>query len=269
MLLAAAGFVAGRGAAPRDQPAATAPPPETLPPPVQKRVEPPLDRGAVLSLAQRAGDAAASNAELPADLIRAAGKRFDLIVPFGCEGPSEPDSSASMRWSYDRGSGTLRVTVVPVRWTTGEWGLGDSPDGPAEMRGFWIKRPWSSATACVPPRGTRTDTATIDPIAPPDQTLAIAGLVGSGDASKPRPLEIVRRIAAEDFDPAQGFRLRIVGRIAPPPGSNPLLCIQPGGSAQRPLCLITASFSEFRIESPVDGTVLGAWPVGGDAHAGQ
>lgn len=265
MLLAGAGFLAGRSSAPLSEATATGPPPEALSPPAPKTVEAPLDREAILSLARRAEDATASNAELPAELIRVAGKRFDLVIPFGCDGPSDPKSSASMRWSYDSETETLRITVVPDRWTTKEWRIGDSPDGPTEMRGFWIARPWSSATTCVEPRGPQT-IAGIDATVLPGQTLAIASLIEFEDASKARPLKIVRRVAAEDFDPTQGFRLRVVGRIVPPAGANPIHCIEPGGREQRPLCLMAASFGEFRIESPTDGTVFGAWPIGGDVH---
>ncbi len=59
------------------------------------------------------------------DLENAAGRRFDLLPPFGCGGPSEAESRQPMQWRYDRAKGALRVPVRPTTWTSAEWELGD------------------------------------------------------------------------------------------------------------------------------------------------
>lgn len=266
--LAGAGFLVGRGTAPvplaRQAPVKAQQSP--APPSRPQAALATLDRAALIALAERAADAFASGEEMPADVVEAAGMRLDLLLPFGCDGPASPDSSDSMRWHYDSGSETLRIDVAPRIWRTDEWEIEPVSQRITALQGFWIARPWTTATQCTS-RRPAVETADSPPVPLAEQTLAIAATVESeGDGEgKARSFEIVRRIDAADFDPERGFQLRVVGRLDARPGASPVRCVQPGGHKARPSCLISASFAELRIENPANGAVLGVWPVTGTA----
>src|SRR3546814_6063418 len=51
-----------------------------------------LERGDLIALAQRAADAFASGEAVPKAVAEATGRRFELLLPFGCGGPSEARS---------------------------------------------------------------------------------------------------------------------------------------------------------------------------------
>src|SRR3546814_4159691 len=81
---------------------------------------------------------------MPKAVADAAGRRFELLLPFGCGGSSEAETSLPMQWRYDEAEGTLRVSVKPMMWSKADWKLDDrATTGAAE--GFWITRPWSSS----------------------------------------------------------------------------------------------------------------------------
>ena len=227
-----------------------------------------LDRTDLLALAAKAADAYASNVAMPAEIGAATGRRFDLVLPFGCEAAGAMESPGTMRWRFDAKTATLRVTVDPTTWRSDEWSGADATDGDAGLRGFWIARPWSTATGCA---GLRQPSAEVGsaPVLLPGQTVAIARLIDAGDVAKARPYEVVQRSAAGDFDPEQGFQLRITGRVQSLSGAAPVKCVQPGGGEQRPLCVITASFAEASIENPKSGAVLANWPIGGDFRGSE
>jgi len=260
--LAGIGFIAGRNSAPvPEQPfALPAPSPSPRPVPVPV-VQAALDRADLLALATQAADAFAQNLAMPAPVTAVAGRRFNLILPFGCEAPGMQGSAGTMRWSFDPKAARLKITVDPVIWQPEEWGAaGDA----RVLRGFWISRPWSSATICA---AARTDFgAAWPPIMPPSEWIAIAREIGPAEGAKARPYEVVQRATASDFDPAQGFQFRITGRIRPTSEGGPVTCAQPGGAAQRPLCVIAATFSEVSIENPKNGDVLANWPIEGDVR---
>src|SRR5687768_7906924 len=143
-MLAGAGFLAGRQAAPQPQPPApvTTAPPLPAPEPAMPAT---LDRAALLAMVARAADAFASNAPVPPEIEAAAGQRFDLVLPFGCAAPGATESPGDMRWRFDQAAATLRITVDPALWQAGEW-RADGVAGPSDavFRGFWIARPWST-----------------------------------------------------------------------------------------------------------------------------
>lgn len=283
LLFAGGGFFAGRSTAP--QPAPLAPPPirATLPPaaPEPRRL---LGRADFIHLARQAADAFASGAELPENILQASGRRFDLVIPFGCAGPADADSGQPMRWHYDAEAQTLRASVNPVHWQEADWGL-KTPEEPAPgeqigqkteekaedstpdtrpARGFWISRPWTSSTDCpaqrsVPPPAD-TEAAPV-----PQQTLAIAQF-SSGGAERGvwhggRPFEVVQRLAPEYFTAQQWLRLRVKGRIDGARQGGPVRCVQPGGWKQAPACVIAVQMEEIQIELPATGEALGTWSV--------
>lgn len=264
IVIGGAGYLVGRNMAqapPSAETKAAAPAP-TPSPSVAEIALPTLDRAGLLALANSAADAVTSGAPLPREVRAAAGRRFDLVLPFGCEGPSAPDRTTGLGWQYDEDARTLRVRVYPTRWSREDWSLGNGDAEQGDFEGFWVARPWSSSPNCpsAPVVGAVSDS---EPLLLPGQTLAIARPLGRGAGPPLRRFETVQRLARENFDPAKGFRLRIVGRLDPEPRGDPIRCVQPGGREQRPLCLLVGDFTEIRIENPLGGEVMAAWPMNG------
>ena len=263
LVVGGGGFFLGRTTAP----APPAPAPMVVPAPTPAPVpETPKDlgRGELIALAQRAADAFASGEAMPKAVVDAAGRRFDLLLPFGCSGPSEAETSLPMQWRYDEAEGTLRVSVKPMMWSKADWNLDDrATTGAAE--GFWITRPWSSSGAC-PLRAGQAFSRGVEPLTLPGQTLAIAQFF-DGDADRDgrrngRPFETVTRVAADKFDGSRGFRLRISGRLDAVTGNMPVRCVQPAGAEQRPICVIGARIDTVRLENPTSEEVLATWTIG-------
>lgn len=261
IVIGGAGFLLGRGTAPvpapRAAPIATPAPTPSAAPAIAST----LDRAGLLALANGAADATASGLPIPEAVRSAAGRRFDLAIPFGCDGPTPVDRASGSGWSYAEDSETLRIRVPPARWSSSDW----SPEAPStdKLEGFWIARPWSSLQQCPENRGGGGVTDS-EPVLLPGQTLAIARPVGEA-VGTPRALETVQRVPRGEFNVTRGLLLRVIGRIDAARGAAPVRCVQPGGGDQRPLCLIRADFTEYRIENPVDGKVLAVWPANGPA----
>ncbi|KQN26505.1 hypothetical protein ASE86_10410 [Sphingomonas sp. Leaf33] len=263
-----AGFVVGRSTQSARQ-AAPAPVVTTPAPSLKAAPETvvetsrPLSRADLLGLAAAAADAQASGGTVPKAVRDAAGRPFDLVLPFGCAGPGDSLSGLPMGWRYDDGSQALKVTASPIAWRAEEW-QASSTMGDA-LEGFWIARPWSTAESC-PPQGRQAMPTGVDPITLPGQTVAIARPVTKDESGRemraPRSYDIVRRVPRDRLDTSQGFRLRIIGRVeASPGGVAPITCVQPAGIEQRPICRINTRIDEVRIENAATSDVLGAWPT--------
>jgi hypothetical protein len=255
------GFLLGRATAPlREATSPTAEPTSArvVQKPLTERV---LTRADLMQLGNQAADATASGMAMPATLDTAAGQRFRVYLPFGCDGPSPEESEAALRWSYDAEASTLRIRVTPTSWAISDWW--QSPPAKLEsLEGFWIARPWSSRETCngggatVAPPG-------IDAITLPGQTLGLAEPVTKDTPRQLRrngkPYEIAVRVqpGALRFD--AGFRLRLRGRITTFPEGHAVRCAQPGGREQRPICLLAVSIDEIAIENGATREVLAVW----------
>lgn len=257
LLVGGVGFLVGRETAP--SPRMVVPPAPTQPEPSASPATVPSDqsiwgRAQLLDLVRQAADAAAPDTPFPEKVGQAAGKRFELVLPFGCAGPSAQGVTNAMGWGFDEDDSVLRVYANPQRWTTAEWGLGSSA-GEA-LKGFWIPRPWSSSTACPAPVG-HAGASGADPVTLPGQTLAIAQTMPSD--REWRAFEKVERAESDELETGAGFRLRLTGRLDGFRDGGPVKCIQPAGPEQRPLCMLVARFEEVRIENAATSEVLGVW----------
>ena len=262
------GFLLGRAAQPAAAPAGNgvAPAPPPAPPPSEEPGT--LVRADLVALAAQAADATASGAPAPRALADAVGRRFELLLPFGCRGPDEGTGGTPLRWHYDEDEEVLRIQARPTTWAPPDWGIA-AAGGIEAIEGFWIARPWASGGECPPDAGRPAATGS-EPVTLPGQTLAVAQFF-AGDAPREaqrgaRPFELVRRLPKARLDASRGFRMRLLGRIGQIPGGGPVRCVQPGGIDQRPICVIAVTLAEVRAENPVDGTVLATWPIGGDAR---
>lgn len=250
-----AGFLIGRTTAPRPEPAPVERvEPAALPSPAGDVV---LGRADLIALAQSATDAVASGPPASSADAAMAGRRFDLVLPFGCGGPAE---SGPMRWQYDQAGETLRITVEPTSWPPSQWQLEQATRFEV-AEGFWISRPWSSSETC--PRDSILVPQDGEAVTLPGQTLAIAQFFTESDNRNARrdgkPFELVKRAPAVEFDGSRGFVLRVTGRIDRVPGHGPIHCVQPAGAQQRPLCVIAARIDEVAVENPATGEVIGSW----------
>src|SRR3546814_17559422 len=84
---------------------------------------------------------------MPKAVADAAGRRFELLLPFGCGGSSETETSLPMQWRYDEAEGTLRVSGKQMLWSKAEWKPDDrAPPGAAP--GLWTTPPGAARGAC-------------------------------------------------------------------------------------------------------------------------
>ncbi|WP_332801481.1 hypothetical protein [Sphingomonas sp. PB2P12] len=256
-----AGFLLGRESVPLSVPVAAVAPKTITPAPSPQPTEAAatvLGRADLLALANAAADAFASGKAVPGDVGSAAGRQFDLVLPFGCAGPNDPAATA-MGWQYDAGTGTLRVSVTPVTWSGADWHVRQG-DEAATATGFWINRPWSSNERCPERVGEAAPTGT-EPVTLPGQALAIATFGANGALGhEGRAFETVQRVP--EFDGSLGFRLRITGRLNRAVSGGPVRCVQPASVEQRPICVIAATMDEVRIENPATRVTLATWTVG-------
>lgn len=259
--IATAGFLAGRASSPEPIPLVVVNPLPTAPAstaPEQPRI---LARADLIALAGRAADALASELPLPADIAELVGRRVELAIPFGCEGPSPDDTNIPLSWRYDAEGRTLRIRVSPSTWSLSDWGLKNQSTMVAE--GFWISQPWSSAESC-PLNAGEVGAPHAARVPLPEQTLAVAQFKAAPNSAgrTPRSFDSVKRFAPEDLKASHGFRLKLVGRLDRLPDGRPVRCLQPAGSEHRPICVLAIAFEELRIENPTSGDVLGAWSLG-------
>lgn len=226
---------------------------------------PVLQRADLIAAAGRAADSHAAGLQPAPDTADLAGRRFELVMPFGCDGQVPADSGLPLQWQYDDAQQTLRIQIQQAQWNLAEW-PGNSPEGTAiQGQGFWIDRPWTSSENCSASRP-----AAVAPeitAAMPEQSLAIVQFASqpsppqSAKPPKLRPLSIVKRLAPDRLDATRGFRMRLTGRIRSQASGAPVQCMQRGGGSSRPVCVIAASFEELSVEIASTSEQLATWSL--------
>lgn len=204
-----------------------------------------LDRSAMIDAAELAASAFAAGRPEDEALAEIAGRRFRLVMPFGCGGPDETEGALVNGWRFDPDSATLRVVVSPAVF--------DAQSSVPPREGFWIAAPWLRDPVC-PALPAAPDAAE-------SETLAI---VRSIDASAPRrgreagaPYRLSVRIDPAAAPGAGGLRLVLEGRFeADSPG--PIACTAPSAQA-RPTCIFTARFDRIAITDPDGAVTYGEW----------
>lgn len=291
LVLGGGGFLLGRATSPAEQAPVDDETAETVVPLPLPTWSGPLARPDLLALASLAADATAAGLAPDDELVQSDGRRLEIRLPFGCAGPTAPNANTG--WTYDEANETLRVFVAPQRWTAEDWSLPTArADAIESIEGFWIARPWTSSEACPsrPPEldaasaeveqaiadetseeAEEAETAEAADERPPPPTLAIGQIYTTeSPRSAPREGEAFRavvRVAEEDLDTSQGFRLRISGRLTKAGGPAPAICRQASAS-RRPICLVTVAMDEVAIENPATGETLATWTLGQRASSG-
>jgi hypothetical protein len=184
------------------------------------------------------------------------GRRFEIRIPFGCEGPQSPVSAAQAFYEFDPEHHTVRLVARPADWTTLPM-IATLKDVEA-VEGFWIPRPWSRSERCPPPREAPLP-ATPTPAA--GQTLGLAQLFGANESRigrrDGRAYEQVVKLD-DGETPADGYRLLLSGRVAAFPGGQWVRCWAESPD-HRPLCLYAVQLDRVAFEA-ADGATLGEWP---------
>jgi hypothetical protein len=264
ILVGGGGFLLGRATMPA---APSAPAPVAVPAPEPSPTSGPeklIGRAEIIGLGAAGADALASGTQLPQHLAALAGKRFELALPFGCDGSAPDGSSMPMRWRYDEAAGALRIHVAPVTWSPAEWSR--DPATLEAMEGFWIERPWSSAETCLK-AGAVSAAPSTEPVTLPGQSLGVAQLITTNTARQlgreGKPYQAVVKIDGKR--PLSGLSLRLRGRIDRFPDGQPVRCRQPGGREQRPICLVAISLDTVGIHDPAKDETLALWQPTADA----
>lgn len=268
VILAGGGFLLGRNTAERDVVSPPRPPSAALPAlstADKTRAAPDvLNRANLIALAAEAADALAADRTIPPDVVEADGRRFDIRLPFGCFGASREDSEAAMRWRYDSGRNALRLHVAPVSWSVDDWvpeaEASHASDPVEAIEGFWVSRPWTDSEAC--PQRAQTSEGEADEVSG-QQNLALAQFFAVNDSRQGRrngkAYETVLRVKPEALQAHRGFQLRIKGKLASVSGGAPILCKQPLGTEQRPICIVATVVDEIAIENGATGEALATW----------
>jgi hypothetical protein len=272
VLLGGGGFLLGRSTAPSPAPAVASPLPAPVAVPAIAETPAPriLSRADIIAIGNAAADATSSGTKMPERAGAAEGSKFEIGLPFGCNGPAVEDSREPFQWRYDTKSSSLRVSVTPAAFDPQEWLGGPSDVGsvaPAGAReeaieGFWIPRPWSSRETCESGSAPAAPLG-IDAVTIPGQTLGLAQIFTEEDSRNARrggkPYESVRRIDEGDLRIDQGLRVRLRGRIARFPDGSTVRCRQPAGKEQRPVCLVAVTFDDVAIENPSTQETIATW----------
>ena len=272
VLLGGGGFLLGRSTVPEAPPTVVIPslapaaPPEAAAKPVVRV----LARGDVIGIANAAADAASAGQPMPLSVTAADAQRFEIYLPFGCDGPVSGDSIEPFRWRYDSETASLRISVAPVAFDPEEWlhaqspgRSGGEPTAASEaIEGFWVTRPWSSQETCAREADPSAQRGT-DPVTLPGQTLGLAQVFTDEDSRSARrggkPYESVTRLKQDDLRIDQGLRVRLRGRITRFPEGATVRCRQPAGKEQRPVCLLAVTFDDVAIDNPATKDVIATW----------
>lgn len=273
LLVGGGGFLIGRGTTAREPGVMAQAPAAPSAPAPARAIEPQplgvLGRSDLIGLAALASDAVAAGRAPGPEVGEAAGRRFELRLPFGCAGAASETSEAQMRWRYDEADEALRINVAPTVWAAAEWLPTPSLRGAGAVEGFWIARPWTSSEAC-PVAGEVSGATGAQPVTLPGQTLAVGQILptaatgtAGGEVERERTVyDAVVRVPRGKLDASKGFRVRISGRIARREEADPVRCRQPLGPEQQPICLVEVVTDEVAIENAASGETLATWNVG-------
>jgi hypothetical protein len=244
--------------------AAPPPPAAPLPAPPAAPVESEatLNRTELIKEANAIAAAYAAGAQRPLQgKDPLAGRRFEIRIPFGCDGPQPRGGSAQAFYEFNPDNRTVRLVARPATWTTLPLVQNLPKRGKIEaVEGFWIPHPWSYAEACPPPRDQPVPAS---PTPAAAQTLGLAQLFEAGGSRVlrrgDRPYETLVKLSKDDEPPVwRGYQMRLEGRFATYPDGRVARCWSESNDHQ-PVCLYAVQFDRVAFESAVDGKVLAEW----------
>jgi hypothetical protein len=233
------------------------PSPET--PPVQRAPAPPpvLDRAGLIAAGREAQ--ARYAAGLEPDGRALAGRKLQVVTPFGCAGPAEDLESVGAGWRYDADRKRLQAVVRPtdlLRWLVLP---ADSEPTLERADAFWLPYSWLAVPACPVRREEAADTS-----APEAPTLGVLAfrLSGQSRSGATSAYEITRRVDPEAAPQAwRGLRRVLEGRVGALPDGRVWSCSAPDPE-RAPVCLLAADLDRVAIVDPTTGEALGEWSRG-------
>lgn len=230
--------------------------PTPLAPPPPLKI---LDRSALIEAAAKAASAYAAGSPIDGTANELAGRRFELIMPLGCAGPSPAEAPIENGWRYDAESGILQVAFPSNIQGIPENFFRDSSEEATKVelgKGFWIEREWLRDAVC--PAIVTNPTANMVADAP---SLAIAEI---GEAEEPRAkardgadYRVSKRVPVEEAPDQQGLRISISGRLAAD-RPVPIQC-QSTQRDRRPICIILARFDRIALTNATGSEIYGEW----------
>lgn len=239
--------------------------------------EPPMNREALLMAVIRAASAAAAGGDDTKDQRRLDGKRFELRLRFGCDGPDD-NGDTPRGWTFDENRRVLQIHVesdisadTPLlsKLGTGQFEAAE---------GFWIRRPWLLTAACpavtaapsTPPPVTPSGELSPVPSAPftelaqssPAPRLAIVQFFTTSDSRTHRrdhrAYEVTRTLDGGGKPSNRGYDLIISGRLKRGNGGPVITCVSEDARIA-PSCVISAEFERVALERPGTGEILADW----------
>jgi hypothetical protein len=204
-----------------------------------------------------AADVAAGGLPSTDQAAKPEGRRFELRLPFGCNGPDSGRSDSSgTGWRYDEDNDALRIRIEPVVWSGQDWWPGAASTDVEAIEGFWIDRPWTSNEACPATASTAQVTA------PAEQTVALGQTFTAESARSGKrngqPYEAVIPVPKEQLDTSKGFHILIKGRLAGA-SRKPIQCRSGLTADKPPVCLINVSLDEVAVQNAATGQTLATW----------
>jgi len=243
---------------------------------------PALRRSDLVAAAAQAAAAYAAGLPYSDDNRNLVGRRFEVVIAFGCSGPRDVDIGGPARWTFDARQQSMTLTAQPQIWTETEWVNEIVGPGPFEaIEGFWIPRPWLLTESCPPLRlapaseteaddedeqAVEGDVAEAVEAPEPAASDPSVGLVRTYDAQasragqrRARPYQVVRRVSAqESTDAPREFQLVLSGRITGLPGGEAVRC-HSDSIDRRPICLIGVEVARVAFIEPGAARPLAEW----------
>lgn len=243
------------------------------------RVDPPLDREALIMAALRAASAAALGQE-DRDVQRSLdGKRFELRLRFGCPGENFAQATTRSR-TLDEERRVVRLELGPE--IGGNTPLVNQIVGSEfeAVEGFWIRSPWLLRAACprrssmpalqenAPPaelgRSNASSSSEPDSMEESASWLGIAQFFTATDARTHRrdrrAYQAVENLSEGEVPSPAGYDLIVQGRLQSLPEGRVIACRANG--ERQPSCVISASFEQVSLERADTGELLAEWPRG-------
>jgi hypothetical protein len=244
--------------------ATPAPPPEAEGRPVPSPTLPLTRADLIAGAAAAAGAYAVGTTPGEGDPL--VGRSFSVSLPFGCGGPRAAGGTALAGLAQATWQGADRQAIVlslsPADWTESALITGSGARWES-VEGHWIDRAWLLEDRCPT---VRSDPLQIGAAFAEAPAIGVAGVHEAGASRLNRRDGRAYRFVLRGTDdapavvPAEGWRVRLEGRIASFPDGRAFRCRAPGPDA-RPTCVAAATVDRVAFET-ADGVVLSQWRPG-------
>lgn len=215
---------------------------------------PVLTRGDLIKAAAAATDAIAGGTAVAPGNAALLGRRFEVRLPFGCDGPAVDDTGWA-GWTVNPETDALKLSARSELSGDDPWVQAVANGTEFETaEGFWVRRPWTGAETCPAPLEAREPAEA--------ETLALIQLF-TADAPRTRqrgnrPYASTTKVPDEERALPRRYRLLLEGRVAGFADRQPIRCTQASGSA-RPRCAIAVAFDRVAFEEAGTGTIIAEW----------